>query len=76
MGNDPDDAPLVGRLAYARLSTLARTNRRDKDYQAPDLPMVEDHEYDVGDPQDRANGDAARLFRRRILQTIVDLRNL
>jgi len=76
MGNDPDDAVLAGRLAYARLSTVARTNRRDKDYRAPDLPLVEDHEYDIADPMDRANGDAARLFRRRILQTVVDLRNL
>lgn len=76
MGNHPDDAVLTGRLSYARLSTLARTNRRDHSYEAPDLEAVEDHEYDVDDPKDRVNGAFARPFRRRVLETIVDLRNL
>ena len=33
-------------LYYIRLSTLARTDRRDKDYQAPTLVRVEDNKYD------------------------------
>lgn len=82
MGNDPGDAALVGRLAYLRLSTLARTHRPDRTYEAPDLEFVEDHTYDTNDPDDRINGtntvdgSIPRKFRRRLLQTIIDLRNL
>jgi type II secretory pathway pseudopilin PulG len=82
MGNDPADAALVGRLAYLRLSTLARTHRPDRTYEAPDLAFVENHVYDPNDADDRINGtntvdgQVPRKFRRRLLQTIIDLRNL
>jgi prepilin-type N-terminal cleavage/methylation domain-containing protein len=61
-------------LYYVRLTTLARTGRRDKDYQAPILVKVEDNKY-TGLPID-FNSDKERMYRRRILRTVIDLRNL
>ena len=73
--NDPADLPRAGRLYYARLSTLARTGRRDRDYVAPLLAGLEDRAYGSG-PSDPINGTTERMFRRRLMQTVVDLRNL
>lgn len=59
-----------------RLSTLARTDRRDPDagFRAPLLPaMVEDHAYDAGH---RFNADAQRRYRWRLMQSNINLRNL
>ena len=55
---------------YAR----SRTERRDKDYQAPTLVKVEDNKY-TGLPID-FNSDGQRMYRRRILRTVIDMRNL
>ena len=61
-------------LQYLRLSTLARTDRRDHDYQAVEMPpFIENRAYGVGDKQ---NERTERMFRRRLLQTVIDLRNL
>lgn len=61
-------------LQYLRVTTLARTDRRDHDYQAPLLPArVEDHTYGTGAP---ANSASQRMYRRRLTQTVIDLRNL
>ncbi len=73
--NAAPEAPIVGKLAYLRLSTLARTERRDPDYVAPILDRSEDHTYSFDVP-DRTNGRTDRMYRRRLLQTIVDLRNV
>lgn len=62
-------------LFYVRLTTLARTDQRDRRYQAPVLNLVEDHDYSVT-PSDRFNTGPERMYRRRQLQTVVDLRNL
>jgi len=59
-------------LHYIRITTLARTDRRDKDYQAPTLVRVEDNKYDTS----TFNTDAERMYRRRTLRTVVDMRNL
>jgi len=83
-GNAAADTALTGGLKAIRISTLARTNRRDHDFLAPVLAGVEDHVYSTTDIDDPVNGyDAvnfkgsmARLYRRRVLQTIVNLRNL
>lgn len=59
-----------------RLSTLARTDRRDPDtaFRAPLLPaMVEDHAYAAGH---RFNADAQRRYRWRLMQSNINLRNL
>ena len=61
-------------LQYVRVTTLARTDRRDSQYQAPLLPSrIEDHAYAASDP---ANSYASRMFRWRLLTTVIDLRNL
>lgn len=84
--NDPGDDPAAPRwqnvagvvpaqsssLFYLRVSTLGRTLRRDPKYQAPILQAIEDRSY-AGDP---ANTAGDRMFRRRVLQSIIDLRNL
>ena len=62
-------------LYYVRWSLLARTARRDPGYEAPKLGRMEDHTYGVADPLNVAKGPE-RMFRRRILQTVVNLRNL
>jgi prepilin-type N-terminal cleavage/methylation domain-containing protein len=62
-------------LHYVRLTTLARTDRRDKDYAAPALVRVENNKYDTPDTS-VFNSDTERMYRRRILRTVIDMRNL
>lgn len=73
--NAAPETPIAGKLGYLRISTLARTERRDPDYSAPILDRSEDHNYTFDVP-DRTNGRTDRMFRRRLLQTVIDLRNL
>ncbi len=83
-GNAAGDTALTGGLKAIRISTLARTNHPDRDFVAPDMLGLEDHVYSLTDIDDPVNGyDAvsfkgsmARLYRRRALQTVVNLRNL
>jgi hypothetical protein len=67
--------PLASRLYNIRLTTIARTMRRERGYQAPLLTLVEDHSYTEA-PSLRFNEMWERTFRRRRLQTIVDVRNV
>jgi len=61
-------------LHYVRISTLARTDRLDPEYMSPPIVAIEDRDYG---PIDGADGDPMdRKYRRRLLQTVVDLRNL
>jgi len=61
-------------LQYLRLTTLARTDRRDHDYQSSEMPpFVENRAYG---PSDKQNERTERMFRRRLIQTVIDLRNL
>ncbi len=64
------------RIGYVRINTLARTGRVDPDYVAPPLAAIEDRLY--SEPVTPATQAAreARMHRRRLLQTVVDLRNL
>jgi len=69
-------------LYYVRLSLLARTDGRDYKYEAPVLTNIEDHAYPATDPLNLGNDPLTaplstkqRMFRRRILQTVIDLRN-
>jgi type II secretory pathway pseudopilin PulG len=59
-------------LLYVRLNTLARTDRREHDYLAPLLARMEDNRY-VNSP---FNTNTERMYRRRVLRTLIDLRNL
>lgn len=73
--DDPADAgkwPATLKLSYVRVSTLALTDRRDFKYRAPALTAVEDHSF--SGHQLNAS-DANRMFRHRVQQTVVDLRN-
>ncbi len=79
-GDDPTAAPwtpAVGvrppKLHHVRISTLTRTTRPDWKYQAPVLPNLEDRSYAT---DDTINSELARQYRRRTLQTTIDLRNL
>jgi type II secretory pathway pseudopilin PulG len=62
-------------LYYIRITTLARTDRRDKDYQAPALERVEDNTYSTADTS-VVNSTNERMYRRRLLRTVIDMRNL
>ncbi|MEM7048752.1 MAG: hypothetical protein AAF604_03795 [Acidobacteriota bacterium] len=63
-------------LQYVRLTTLVRTDRRDFQYVAPPIQRIEDRNYgETADPATEANR-LDRMFRRRLLQTVVDMRNL
>jgi Tfp pilus assembly protein FimT len=62
-------------LYYVRLTTLARTDRRDKDYQAPVLERVEDNTYGTAETS-IVNSTNERMYRRRLLRTVIDMRNL
>lgn len=61
-------------MYYARLSVLARTDRRDTNFQAQPLVAIENRDY--SGTTEPANQREQRMFRRRVLQTVVDLRNL
>jgi prepilin-type N-terminal cleavage/methylation domain-containing protein len=84
-GDDPTDSKWnrVGGAAlgsstpmfYVRVTTLVRTESRDRNFQAPVLQLVEDHDY-TQIPSDRFNTGPERMYRRRLLQTVIDLRNL
>jgi type II secretory pathway pseudopilin PulG len=62
-------------LYYIRITTLARTDRRDKDYQAPVLERVEDNTYNTADTS-AVNSTNERMYLRRLLRTVIDMRNL
>ena len=68
-------------LLYARITTVARTARPDPRYIAPDFDTdaghdyVEDNDYAVA-PADVFQQGENRMHRRRVVQTIVDLRGL
>jgi hypothetical protein len=59
-------------LYFIRLSILARTDRRDPQYQAPLLAWVEDHDLSLT----KHNLRNERMYRRRVLETLIDVRNL
>lgn len=66
-------APWNGRqLYFVRLSVLARTDRRDPQYSSPRVTRVEDHDLTAA----AVNQRTERMYRRRLLQTLIDMRNL
>jgi hypothetical protein len=69
-------APAAPTVYYVRLSLLGRTERRDPKYAGNALQEIEDHAYN--EPLVPANETQRidRMFRRRFVQTVVDLRNL
>jgi hypothetical protein len=59
-------------LYYIRLSTLVRTDRPDPKYTAPAVVSIEDNSYAAS----AFNVGKNLTFRRRLLQTVIDLRNM
>jgi hypothetical protein len=70
-------------LLYLRLTLAARTTTPDPSFQAGDVDgdpangtdLLEDNDYDSAPAQAMKTGENAK-FRRRILQTLIDLRNI
>lgn len=68
-------------LYFVRVTTIARTLRPDPSYRAPDFDatagtdLIEDHDYDQA-PASQFKSLDNRKFRRRLLTTIVDMRNI
>lgn len=81
--DDPTDITkwngVVGRpnrLYYVRVTTLARTDRPDPQYLSPPIANIEDHVYnEPASPATQADLNQRR-FRRRLLTTVIDLRNV
>lgn len=69
------------RLYYVRITTVGRTARRDPKYSAPDfdptagVDFIENNDYDSA-PASQFKTPENRQYRHRILQTVVDLRNI
>jgi hypothetical protein len=77
--DDPTDPELWNGdalpLDYLRITTLARTDRLDPEYTSPPIAAIEDRAYgETAAPA--ADKILERRYRRRLLQTVVDLRNL
>jgi len=66
---------LRARLFYVRISTVGRALQPELGYQAPFLVAVEDRTYDRSNP-DSPDATGQRRFRRWLLTTTIDLRNL
>jgi type II secretory pathway pseudopilin PulG len=81
--DDPTENPWAGgddpveprpELYYVRVSTLVRTEGREFQYISPPIDSIEDRVYD--EPRLPSGRDPDREFHRRLLRTIVGLRNL
>ena len=77
--NDPADAPgdldWPGSLQHVRLTIVGQAQTADRQYVSPAMADLENRVYDESSlPQDQALED--RRYRRRILQSSIDLRNL
>jgi prepilin-type N-terminal cleavage/methylation domain-containing protein len=62
-------------LEYVRVSILGRAARPDSSFRARNLVRIEDADFTQA-PFNAANSENARLFRRRLLQTVIEPRNL
>ncbi len=62
-------------LQFVRVNLLARTNRPDPKHNSPAIDRIEDHDYSEPTvPANQAEKEA-RMHRRRLSQSVVDLRN-
>ncbi len=77
-GGGPDPTQWNGDtkpLYYVRIDTLARTDHIDPKYVSPPIQAIEDHVYDEPAVPSSSSG-LDRAYRRRLLRTVVDLRNV
>ena len=68
-GNSPQ-------LAFLRITTLARTDRQDFDYVSEPITAIEDHSYNEPATPATNTERTSRRYRRQLLESIVDLRNI
>ncbi|MCP4664355.1 MAG: prepilin-type N-terminal cleavage/methylation domain-containing protein [bacterium] len=76
---DPSAAPWAAVLAagevklrFLRLTTMARSTRRARAHNPPEIFALEDRDY----TDDPLNVDDDRLYQRTVLRAVVDMRNL
>jgi len=62
-------------LFYVRINTLVRTDRPDRGFEAELLTTIEDKDYSAS-PGDAYNDAHQRAYRRRLMQSVVDTRNM
>ena len=85
--NHPDDDPAADltkwngttqtpKLYFARITTLAQTERRDFRYIDDPIDRIEDHVYNEPANPTTIQEQRDRAHRRRVLQSVVDMRNL
>ena len=63
-------------LYYLRVNTVARTDRPDLDFVSEPLDTIEDRDYPEAVVPSTDQDRYDRRFRRRLMQTTIDLRNL
>jgi len=72
--DDPTDARWANqRFFNLRFTTMARTDRYDPKYSAPAIDTIEDNVYAANAYE---NAEQSRMHRRRLAQTVIQLRNL
>jgi hypothetical protein len=79
--DDPDDAPGAGdwnasTLRLMRLTFLGQAGRPDREYIAPAIESIENRDYSELVVPTVGGDIAERRYRRRMLQSVLDLRNL
>jgi hypothetical protein len=72
---DDDDSLWPGSLQQVRLSIVGQAQTADRQYVSPAMSNLENRVYGEDDTPD-FDEVAARRYRRRILQSSIDLRNL
>ena len=63
-------------LYYLRVNTLARTDRPDLDFVSEPLDTIEDRDWSEPAVPGSDQARRERMYRRRLMQTTIDLRNL
>lgn len=63
-------------LLFVRLSTVAQSDRPDRDFPGAVIDLVEDHDYSEETPQSIFNAGNYGKLRKRLLQSVVEVRNL
>jgi type II secretory pathway pseudopilin PulG len=73
--DDPDDLAWDRSLQHVRLTIIGQAQTGDRQYVSPAMDSIENRVYDE-DPAPEAEALADRRYRRRLLQSTIDLRNL
>ncbi len=78
--NDPDDDATLAwgtsTLQHVRLTIMGQAQTADRQYISPALDDIENHDYNELAVPTAGGEVAARRYRRRVIQSTIDLRNL